>query len=106
MAGVAVAGAIGLGACGPSESPPMQSQVKQKTETAMQALDDTAITAKVKSALLADDQVKVANVSVETKDGNVMISGKVPDPAQRERVIQIARSVQGVKEVQDSISVN
>jgi osmotically-inducible protein OsmY len=35
-----------------------------------------------------------------------MISGKVPDPAQRERVIQIARSVQGVKEVQDSISVN
>jgi hyperosmotically inducible protein len=84
----------------------MQSQVKQKTETAMQALDDTAITAKVKSALLADDQVKVANVSVETKDGNVMISGKVPDPAQRERVIQIARSVQGVKEVQDSISVN
>jgi hyperosmotically inducible protein len=103
---VTVASAISLAACGPSDGPPVKSQVAQKTQSTLRADGDTAITAKVKSALGSDDQLKGVDVSVETKDGNVTLSGKVGDPGQRERVIQIARSVQGVKDVQDSISVN
>lgn len=107
LAAVAVVGALGLAACERSESPPMQSRIEQKSESpGPVVLDDTAITTRVKSALLADDQVKNVALAVNTVDGKVTLSGSVKDPAQRERVIQIARNVQGVKDVEDSITVN
>ncbi|HEV8486161.1 MAG TPA: BON domain-containing protein, partial [Blastocatellia bacterium] len=42
------------------------------------AVDDSAITAKVKSKLAADSQTSAIKISVETKDGVVTLSGTVP----------------------------
>lgn len=68
-----------------------------------QAGDDTATTAKVKAALAADSSVNGSNVSVETNGGKVILTGALP-PAQIERALQIARAVDGVRDVDNRLA--
>jgi hyperosmotically inducible protein len=68
-----------------------------------QAGDDTATTAKVKAALAADSSVNGSNVSVETNSGKVILTGALP-PAQIERAVQIARGVDGVRDVDNRLA--
>lgn len=68
-------------------------------------IDDGVVTAKVKSALLADPDIKSLEVKVETRNGEVMLSGFVGNPAQVDRAILIARGVQGVKVVTNKMSL-
>src|SRR5580704_19175465 len=42
-----------------------------------QYMDDASITAKVKAALMADSQMKATQISVETNQGTVQLSGTV-----------------------------
>jgi predicted small secreted protein len=73
-------------------------------ETAI-AVDDAAITTKVKSAVLAEPGLKSLQINVDTKDAVVTLSGTVDTPALKDRAVQIAQSVQGVKSVTDNLSV-
>ena len=70
-----------------------------------EATDDMATTTKVKTALLAEPGLKSLEISVDTKDGTVTLSGKVDSPDQRERAKQIAQSTGGVKGVVDNLTV-
>lgn len=62
-------------------------------------IDDSIVTAKVKSALLADPDVKSFDLKVETRNGEVMLSGFVGNQAHVDRAILVARGVPGVKAV-------
>lgn len=68
-------------------------------------IDDTAITTEVKAALLADPDVSGQKVSVETVGGVVQLSGFVATQASAERAAAVARRVDGVREVQNKITV-
>jgi len=68
-------------------------------------IDDTAISAKVKTELLADKGVKGTEVNVRTYDGEVQLSGFVDDSAQKRRAVEVARAVPGVKDVRDDLVV-
>ena len=68
-------------------------------------IDDTAITAKVKTALIKDDTVKAADVQVETFRGNVQLSGFVDTAVQKARAAQVAQSVTGVTNVTNNIQL-
>ncbi|MCR4346407.1 MAG: BON domain-containing protein [Sulfuricaulis sp.] len=68
-------------------------------------IDDSIITTKIKSGLLADPVVKGLDPQVETHKGTVQLSGFVEDQAQIERVIEIARSVNGVKNVENKMNI-
>ncbi len=68
-------------------------------------IDDSVITTKVKSALLADASVKGMDPKVETHQGVVQLSGFVDSQAQLDRAVQIARGVQGVKDVENKMTV-
>ncbi len=68
-------------------------------------IDDGIVTAKVKSALLADPDVKSFDLKVETRNGEVMLSGFVGNQAQVDRAILVARGVEGVKVVADKMSL-
>lgn len=63
------------------------------------ATSDTAITAKVKSALLADSKVKSTDIHVETDKGEVILSGFVDSDVQMDQAIKVAGNVNGVKKV-------
>jgi hyperosmotically inducible protein len=64
-----------------------------------EAVDDTAITAKVKSSLLADSVVRASTIDVDTTNGAVSLNGIVKSEQERQRAIQLAQSTQGVRVV-------
>lgn len=68
-------------------------------------IDDTAISAKVKSAFVSDDSVKAFDVQVETFRGVVQLSGFVDNMNQKSRAEQIARSTNGVRDVRNNIQL-
>lgn len=68
-------------------------------------IDDSIITTKVKSGLLADPFVKGLYPEVETHNGNVQFSGVVENQAQMDRVLGIARSVSGVKSIENIMNI-
>jgi hyperosmotically inducible protein len=74
-------------------------------ETAGNALDDTVITAKVKTALLTDRTANGGDTSVQTRKGQVILSGFVDNQSQRERQAELAKSVAGVQSVDNQLMV-
>src|SRR6185295_11059324 len=68
-------------------------------------IDDAVVTAKVKSALLADSEVKSFDFKVETRKGAVQLSGFVDNQEQVDRAIATTRSVEGVTDVQNAITL-
>jgi osmotically-inducible protein OsmY len=68
-----------------------------------QYVDDSTITAKVKSALLGDGAVKSFEIKVETFKGIVQLSGFVDTEDQRVAATKDAMSVAGVKDVKDNL---
>ena len=70
------------------------------------AVDDSAITAKVKSKLVADSQTSAIKIGVETKDGVVTLSGTVPTTTEKNEADKIAKNTEGVKRVVNDITVN
>jgi hyperosmotically inducible periplasmic protein len=69
------------------------------------AVDDAWITSKVKSSLLADNLVSGTDVSVETYQGKVMLSGFVDAESQIDRAVEIAESTEGVQRVVNNLKL-
>lgn len=68
-------------------------------------IDDTVVTASVKSALVADADIKSFDFKVETRKGVVMLSGFVDNQAQLDRANSLARGVSGVIRVENSVTL-
>lgn len=68
-------------------------------------MDDSAITAKVKSALVDDKTIKSTDISVKTENGVVILSGFVGSQAQADHAVEVASKVESVKSVSDKLHV-
>jgi hyperosmotically inducible periplasmic protein len=77
-------------------------EVREAADEAGDKIDDSWITTKVKTQLLADNDVKGLDISVETKENVVMLSGVVPSAKMRDTAIAIARNTKGVRNVNAS----
>ncbi len=77
----------------------------QKSQSVSEYAGDAATTSSIKAKLLADDIVPSRNVSVETTDGVVLLTGNVENKAQSERAESIAKAVDGVKSVKNDLSI-
>ena len=75
------------------------------SDTPGQFVDDSVITTKVKSALLADDAVKSFEIKVETVKGVVQLSGFVDSIGMVDRAGEVAGQVTGVREVKNDLNV-
>lgn len=67
-------------------------------------IDDSVVTARVKSALLADNEVRGFEIKVETRKGQVQLSGFVDTQASIARAIELTRKVEGVEGVEDGMT--
>jgi osmotically-inducible protein OsmY len=76
-----------------------------KTEGTGEYVDDSVITAKVKSAILSDSSLKVNEINVETFKGVVQLSGFVRSQTDTDKAVQVARGVAGVKSVKNDMRV-
>lgn len=74
-------------------------------QTAGEYLDDATLTAKVKAALIQSPETKAHQINVETENGVVQLSGFVNSEAARHAATNVARSVKGVKDVRNELSV-
>lgn len=68
-------------------------------------VDDSVITTKVKSLLAADDFLKSFQISVETFQGTVQLSGFVNSQQAADKASEITSSVQGVKSLKNNLIV-
>ena len=67
--------------------------------------NDAVITGRVTSALDKDPVLRRMNIAVETSDGVVRLSGSVDSMAQVDRAGDLARRVDGVSGVRNTIRV-
>ncbi|HAD47914.1 MAG: hypothetical protein CMF19_04895 [Idiomarinaceae bacterium] len=83
----------------------MGEAAKAQMEQAGDYLSDAQITAKVKTALFDNGAIDSANVSVETRDGTVYLSGTLASDNAVETAGQLAAGVEGVEDVENDIVV-
>ena len=76
-----------------------------KQEGTGEYVDDTVITTKVKSAILNEPTLKVAEINVETFKGIVQLSGFVSSQAAATKAVSVARDVGGVKSVKNDMQI-
>jgi hyperosmotically inducible protein len=76
-----------------------------KQEGTGEYVDDTLITTKVKTAILGEPTLKVAEINVETFKGVVQLSGFVSSKAAAGKAVEVARGVGGVKSVKDDMQI-
>ena len=67
------------------------------------AINDTEITAKVKAAIFAEAGLSTLQISVETINGFVTLSGSVDTQANSDRAKTLAGAVAGVKDVDNKL---
>ncbi len=79
--------------------------VSRGQETTGAYIDDSAITATVKSRFVESKAVDAASISVETLNGTVMLSGFAKNANEKNSAESIARNVSGVKSVKNEIAV-
>jgi hyperosmotically inducible protein len=68
-------------------------------------IDDSVVTAKVKSALLADPDIKSLDFKVETRKGEVQLSGFVDNQTQIDHATVVTRAVAGVRNIDNKMSL-
>jgi hyperosmotically inducible periplasmic protein len=83
----------------------IKSEAIYGRQTVGKAIDDTVLTARVKTALLREPGIKSTDVKVETNQGRVLLSGFVDSEEQKRRSVLVASRVEGVKEVRDGLNV-
>jgi osmotically-inducible protein OsmY len=103
------AGAVGTTGVNAERARQVGAEVGERTAAAAnearRALADGQITAKIKAKMALDDTVKALAVDVDTSGTTVTVTGTVDSPAQRERVLQLARETQGVRQVVDHLRI-
>ncbi len=74
-------------------------------QSTSEAIEDGVVTARIKSALVADPLTKAHQINVETIKGRVQLSGFVETEDARNRALQLARQIEGAKKVTDAMQV-
>jgi hyperosmotically inducible protein len=92
------AAALLLGICVAGLS--AQSKTDAKT-----TLADSWITTQVYAKFFADRDIKARNLTVHTERGVVTLSGAVESSTEHDRAVSTAKSVDGVKQVVDKLSL-
>lgn len=92
---------LGAGACNRAEQP----AERQQTAAEPGGQSDTVITTNVQARYYADQTVRGRHIDVSTSNGVVTLRGAVGSDASRNQAIQIARQVEGVRDVRDELHI-
>lgn len=80
-----------------------RSDTTEVRQTPGAYLDDSMITTKVKTAIFNEPGLDSAEITVETYQGVVQLSGFVESQQDINRAVQVARQVEGVKSVKNDM---
>jgi hypothetical protein len=74
-------------------------------DTVSAAVSDSDLTLRVKSALIGNPDTQTTQIDVTTENGIVLLSGFVDSNEVREQAANVARTVQGVKAIDNGLEV-
>lgn len=77
-------------------------EVRETLSDTGEVINDAWITSKVKTQLVADEDIAGLEINVETKDNRVHLIGDVPNAEVRAEAVRIAQTTQGVAGVDAS----
>jgi hyperosmotically inducible protein len=97
---LATALCLGMGA-----APVFADDSAQPERSAAQAIDDAAITASIKTKLLADERTKGFDVNVDTRNGIVTMTGGADSDAAKQAAQELAGEVEGVVLIKNELIV-
>lgn len=103
MAGLALAVVLAFGPAGPARAAPVTDEPQPHSDSMSAAVSDTATTAKVKARLAGDKRMD--DISVHTTNGVVTLGGTAANKDDVSAAAEAAKSVTGVKSVDNDISV-
>ncbi len=83
----------------------LAAQAERQIEKAGVVLDDAAVTAKVKTALVVSPDLKGLAINVETLRNVVTLSGTVASEGVRQQAETMAKGVDGVQDVKNNLMV-
>lgn len=79
--------------------------LKGPPSTVGTTIDDTTVTGRVKSALLADPGIKSFDISVLTHQGEVQLTGFVNSQAQIDQASKLAAAAEGASSVKNELMI-
>jgi len=79
-----------------------KDEIRTTARESKEAMSDGWITTKVKSSLMLTRDVDGKDISVTTDNGVVKLGGNVDSKTEKERAIEVAQNVRGVKKVDSS----
>jgi hyperosmotically inducible protein len=88
-----------------SSAEQMKAHAKSAADRVGKEISDTWITTKVQAIYFLDKDVKGMQIDVTTKGGVVTLTGTVPTEATRQKAVADARSIEGVSQVVDHLTV-
>lgn len=80
-------------------------QVERGADNAQVAINDAAITASVNARLARDNELSALRIDVDTVDGKVALKGTAPNESARERAAKLAQAVDGVRTVDNQLTI-
>jgi hyperosmotically inducible protein len=94
--------AISLAACSDADKPNIS---EPPASSLGNVIDDTVLGTRVKAALMANPQVNSYDFKVETRKGQVLLSGFVNSKAELNLAMDIVKAVDGVKNIQNNVEL-
>jgi hyperosmotically inducible protein len=79
--------------------------IKDTGKKAGKAINDASITAEIKLKLAGDDLTDALDINVDTQNAVVTLNGTVGSQAEADRAVQLARSVEDVKNVHSKLKI-
>lgn len=76
-----------------------------ESSTAGSDVEDTLLGTRVKAALLADPEIDDTDIAVDVQQGRVILEGNVANREQHARALEVARGIEGVRTVQNRLSI-
>jgi hyperosmotically inducible protein len=83
----------------------VKASASGKAASAGEYMDDSAITAKIKMAILRDPALKVFQISVTTTGGVAKPTGAVDSQQSIDRATEVARGTANVKSVENNLTI-
>ncbi|SKA25257.1 BON domain-containing protein [Enhydrobacter aerosaccus] len=79
--------------------------VFQGKQNVTEYADDSTITNTIRARFVEDSVVHILDIGVTTLNGNVRLTGQVNSDRERQRAVQIAQRVKGVRSVNNEIAI-
>ena len=84
----------------------VKNELQVGSRTVGQGVDDKVLGVKIKTRLMEEPGVRSLNIDVDVYSGSASVTGTVASQEQKKKVLNLIRSVEGVKGIVDNLQIH